>query len=61
MSAMQDLNVCTEKTSSELVKVMIENVTSEMEFSKVKKECDEIMQKVERMQHEFEKVYQEFP
>jgi regulator of replication initiation timing len=62
MSAtMQEMNVCAEKTSNELVKVMTENVALEMEYNKVKQECDEAMQKVERMQQAFEKVYQELP
>jgi predicted nucleic acid-binding Zn-ribbon protein len=42
-----------------LVKVTAENVALEMEYNKFMKEQDEATQKVERMQQEFEKVYQE--
>jgi uncharacterized protein (DUF3084 family) len=57
----QELNVCTEKTSSELVKITTENVALETDYNKVKQECDEAAQKLECMQKEFKRVYQEIP
>jgi hypothetical protein len=44
MSATQELNVCTEKTSSELVKITTENVALETEYNKVKQERDEVQE-----------------
>jgi len=49
MSAMKELNVCTEKTSRELVKATTENVTLEMKYNKVKQDHDEVSQKIERI------------
>jgi hypothetical protein len=42
MSATQYLNMHTEKTSSELVKVMEKNVAIEMDYNKVKHDQDEV-------------------
>jgi hypothetical protein len=41
LSVTQEMNLHAENTSSELVKVMTENVALEMELGKVKKEHDE--------------------
>jgi archaellum component FlaC len=61
MSLMQEMNSRVEKTSNELVKFTTENVALEIDYNKVKQECDEAKQKVERMQLAFEKLYQEIP
>jgi hypothetical protein len=42
MSVTQEMNSCAEKTSSELVKVMDRKCALEMEYNKVKQECDEV-------------------
>jgi hypothetical protein len=45
-----------EKTSSDLVKVMVEKVSLQTKFSKIKKKHDEAMQKFERMKKASHKV-----
>jgi hypothetical protein len=49
----------TKNTYKKLVKVTTKNVGLEAEYKKFKQERDEAVQKVERMQHEFQKVDQE--
>jgi hypothetical protein len=42
MITMQEMNSCVENTSSDLVKVMTETSSLDMEYNKVKQEHDEV-------------------
>jgi hypothetical protein len=53
---MQEMNSCTEKIYSELVKVTVENVVLDVEYNKLKHVQDVDAQRVERMQQEFKQV-----
>jgi hypothetical protein len=42
VSVMQELKLCTERTSNELLKVMIENIDFHLDYNRVTMEMDEV-------------------